>query len=171
MSFFSRLFRGSGEDATRTDAGVSASGFLNSLSKEEKVAVSNRDPQVYEAVIIAKRAGYANMATYNLDNSTFDVGKLLWGLEIVDLERLRDSVICTIRADQAATADILKAAELYHRAMELNPFDDVATMSYGVALAQQGDVREGLKWVEHAVKLNPGNERAQRNLAAVKSYL
>ena len=156
-----------------SDINSRESEFLSSLSKDQRVAISNRNPDLYEDIITAKAAGIINLKFHYAEQSQskFDIGKLLWNLEIADLERLAESVKCTIRADQTATDDMPKAVELYHRAMELNPFDDVATMSYGVALGRQGDLREGIKWVEHAIELNPANERAQRSLAALKSYL
>jgi len=44
-------------------------------------------------------------------------------------------------------------------------------MSYGAALARQGDLRGGIKWVEKAVEINPDNERARQNLKAMKADL
>jgi len=151
---------------------ASAREFLGPLSRKERVAVSNRNPDVYEAVISAKRAGNANPAFVNLDTtSRLDVGQLLWKLDIPDLERLTDAVRFTLQADAAAASDLNEAARLYKNAFDRNPYDDLAAMSYGVALSQAGELQEGMKWVKRALELNPANERAKRNLAAIKSHL
>ena len=44
-------------------------------------------------------------------------------------------------------------------------------MSYGCILATQGNISEGIKWVEKAVQMNPTNERAKKNLQAMKRNL
>lgn len=145
--------------------------FLFPLSKEEKVAVSGLNPQVYEAFIRIKRgAGIKpEIADVNL-SAKFDIGELLWKADVSDLERLAASVRVMVQADNAAQSDLVKAGSLYQKAVELNPFDHLASMSYGVVLAQQGHLHEGLKWMEGALLLKPDDKRVQRNLAAIKSH-
>jgi Flp pilus assembly protein TadD len=74
-----------------------------------------------------------------------------------------------MRADDEP--EIEWATELYKKAFDLNPYDDLAVMSYGVGLARQGKLREGEKWIKKATELNPANLRAQQNLAALRSQL
>jgi tetratricopeptide (TPR) repeat protein len=146
--------------------------FLYPLSREEKVAITGLSPSTYEAVIEAKQAGYATVTTLNSDASAkHDVGVLLWKLEVADLKRLTESLQLSLQGDRAAASDLAKAAELYKRAFEVNPFDAVAAMSCGGALAQEGNLREGLKWLERAHDLDPSSERIKRNLAQIRSVL
>lgn len=158
------------KSAARSDSAAEPPEFLAPLSKEEKVAVSNQDPGVYQAMIMSRRAD-VHAVHFDLTSSQFNVGELLSRLSISDLERLAESVSFTIRADEASNTDLAQAAELYKKAFELNPFDDIAIMSYGVALAMQGSVREGIKWIEQALEVNPNSERARRQLEGFKSYL
>jgi tetratricopeptide (TPR) repeat protein len=60
---------------------------------------------------------------------------------------------------------------LFQQALELNPFCDMAAMGCGVCLFQQGKTREAVEWIERALRLNPNNQQARRNLRAVKSRL
>ncbi len=146
--------------------------FLHPLSREEKVAVTGLSPAVYRAMIAQRHAGYTSVTSVNLDTSSkFDIGSLLLKLDVADLERLAASLELTLQADKAAASDMKKAEELYKEAIKINPFDAVAAMSCGVVLAQQGDVKEGLKWLERAHDLASSNARITKNLAAVKSYL
>jgi hypothetical protein len=150
--------------------------FLAPLSIQERVAVSNRHPDTYEAVIAAKKSSAgAQVQVVDLNRSGGSVGTaggpaaLLWKLDVADLERLAQSVRCTMRADDEP--EIEWATELYKKAFDLNPYDDLAVMSYGVGLARQGKLREGEKWIKKATELNPANLRAQQNLAALRSQL
>ena len=48
-------------------------------------------------------------------------------------------------------------------------FADIARLSdAGCALANQGDLREGIRWVETAINVNSENELARRYLSAIK---
>jgi tetratricopeptide (TPR) repeat protein len=152
-------------------SGENSREFLYPLSREEKVAVTGLSPAVYDAIIEIKRTGRPTTSV-NLDSSSrFDLGSLLDKLDIADLERLAESLKLTLQADRAAASDATNAAQLYQQALQLNPFDAVATMSCGVLLAQQGNLREGMKWLKHALELDPNNGRIKRNLAAIKSHL
>jgi tetratricopeptide (TPR) repeat protein len=146
--------------------------FLHVLSRKEKVAVSGLSPAAYEAIVLSKKAGYSSVTAINLNASAkFDVGALLLRLEVAELEQLSESLKLTLEADRVAGLDLAKAVELYRKALQLNPFDAVAAMSCGVALAKLGNFQEGLKWLEQANDLTPGDPRIERNLGAIRSYL
>jgi len=140
--------------------------FLKPLKQTDKPRISNLAPVLYETVIKRKREGTKLDIVYGDD---MEVPGLLEQLEIQDLEILAQSVRVSMEADglHGSTA----AAELYKQAFELNPYNDVALMSYGRCLARQGSLREGIKWVEKAVEINPGNDRARSNLRAMKADL
>ena len=158
-------------DGIPSTSGANSREFLYPLSREEKVAVTGLSPAVYDAIIEIKRTGRPTTSV-NLDSSSrFDLGSLLDKLDIADLERLAESLKLTLQADRSAASDATNAAQLYQQALQLNPFDAVATMSCGVLLAQQGNLREGMKWLKHALELDPNNGRIKRNLAALKSHL
>lgn len=55
--------------------------------------------------------------------------------------------------------------------VEENPYNDTALMSAGCALANAGDLAGGVRPVERAVEVNPANERARGNLAAMKAAM
>ena len=163
MGFLNKLF-GKKQNATISNS----SEFLAPLTQEEKVEVSNLNPLIYDTTIQEKK-GVSTTSIIAEDDRFIH---LLRKLEIADLERLRESVKFTRDADEAASqGNMAEAARLYRRTTELNPYDDLALMSYGVALAKQGDLREGIKWVEKAVSVNPKNERARRNLQAMRANL
>ncbi|HEV2991852.1 MAG TPA: tetratricopeptide repeat protein [Candidatus Angelobacter sp.] len=147
--------------------------FLAGLSKEERLAVSNLEPHFYESILTARRAGYSQFDFVNLDPSgNFKLaGELLSAMDIADVERLAESVNFTIRGDEAAKLDIEEAGKFYRKAFELNPYDEIPIMSYGVVLFQQGYVREGVEWVEKALAANPASPRVRRNLEGMKSRL
>jgi tetratricopeptide (TPR) repeat protein len=144
--------------------------FLYPLSRQEKVAVTGLSPAVYRGIIKAKNSG-AKVAIVDVNSPKYDMGALLMKLDIADLERLAESLELTLQADQAGASDVAEAEKLYRKAFEINPFDAVAAMSCGVALAKQGNVREGLKWIQAAHDLAPDNGRIAQNLAAIKSML
>jgi hypothetical protein len=141
--------------------------FLGPLSLEEKIAVGNLPPLDYMSIINKKKAG--PVITVITDNPEDQRRmRLLEKLEAADLERLAESVQLVMKADRAAVSNISEAARLYRKAAEVNPYNDLALMSYGCALARQGNLQEGIKWVEKALQVNPKNERASRNLASMK---
>jgi tetratricopeptide (TPR) repeat protein len=144
--------------------------FLYPLTGKEKVAVTGLSPAVYRAIIMSKRA-YTGVTSMDVDTSKSDVGALLLKLDVADLERLAESLEFTREADRAAASDFAKAEQLYQKALQINPFDALAAMSCGVALAKQGDLRGGLKWIERAHDLDPDNERIMQNLAELKAML
>jgi tetratricopeptide (TPR) repeat protein len=162
-----------GEPVVQSTDEAGPGGFLSQLSQEQRSAVSNHDPGFYEMIMAAKVGGYTDLNFINVGTSSnMEIaGKLLWELSDAELKRLAESVRYTIRADAAVQSDQEEAARLYRKAFELNPYDDIPIMSYGVLLAQQGDLREGIKWLERAVEVNPKSERARQNLKTVKSML
>jgi Flp pilus assembly protein TadD len=147
--------------------------FLYPLSQHEKVAVTGLSPAVYRAVIkIKAENSFDEVDIVSVNTSSkLDIGALLMKLDIADLERLVEALELTLQADKAAATDVAIAEKLYHEALQINPYDAVAAMSRGVALAKQGNLREGLKWIQAAHDLAPDNERIAQNLAAIKSYL
>jgi len=58
-----------------------------------------------------------------------------------------------------------EARASYNKATEINPYNDRALMKYAFSLANKGNFREGMKWAEKAIQLNP------KNMDAVKSIL
>jgi len=145
---------------------------LYPLSQEEKIAVTGRPLAVYDAVIRSKRSGDAIVRAS--DSSASDLVSSLTKLDVADVERLAASLKLTLEADRTAATDMARAEQLYQRAFELNPYDAMAAMSYGIILGRRGD-REGLIWLELAQDLAPKDERLReritQNLAAVKSHL
>jgi len=140
---------------------IEAQSFLGSLSPDEKVRVSNLNPLIYHTVIIEKKGEQAPAIVME-DEAALT---LLRKLRVDELEQLSASVKAAQEGDRAADS---MAASCYKRACEINPYNDIALMSYGCALANQGNLREGIKWVEKAVKVNPKNDRARRNLQGMK---
>ena len=153
-------------------APASAADFLSSLSLEEKLAVNNLPQVDYVAVINEKSTGAAPLMVIS-DNPRDAAGMaILRKLAVADIERLKESVRLVMKADEVARTGgptaFSGAAGLYRSAAEINPFNDLALMSCGVSFARSGNLREGIPWVEKAVQVNPGNERARGNLQAMR---
>ncbi len=148
-------------------------GFLAALTPEQRTTVSNLDPEMYEMVLAAKQGGYTgvNFVSAGSSGPPAEAGTLLFKLDRTDLERLAESVRYTIRADAAKQTDMREAARLYLKAAELNPYDDVALMSYAAALVSQGKVREALPWAEKAAQVNPRSERTRSNFERLRRLL
>jgi tetratricopeptide (TPR) repeat protein len=144
-------------------------GFLAALTPAQRIKVSNLNPLIYEAIAAEKRG--QQTATVVMVGGGEEVLGLLRQLEVADLERLAESVRMSMQGDQASSRDMEQAAQHYKRAAEINPYNDLALMSYGVALAKLGRLREGIQWVERAIKVNPGNQRARENLRLMKADL
>jgi tetratricopeptide (TPR) repeat protein len=143
-------------------------GFLDLIKKAERSAVSNLNPVIYRT-ILREKAGHEAPTIISTDETDLD---LVRRLPPQDIEVLCKSVESGQRGDEAASeGDLEDAARHYRDAFERNPYNDLALMSYGVALAQQGQLREGIEWVEKALKVNPQNERARNNLKAMRSEL
>lgn len=144
-----------------------AKSFLGGLSSAERVRVSGLNPILYHAVIKEKKGEEA--PDIIMEDQT--ALSLIRRLRIDELEQLLASVEAAQEGDRAASSNMSRAATCYKKAADINPYNDTALMSYGCALANQGNLREGVKWVEKAVKVNPANERAKRNLQGIKRNL
>jgi tetratricopeptide (TPR) repeat protein len=144
--------------------------FLAPLTRDEKVSISNVGLMIYAAIIGEKNGTPANIITDNeIDQAAIP---LLRKLEVADIEKLLEAVKVMIEADKAIQQrNLVEAARLFRKAIDFNPYHDLALMSYGTTIGMQGNLREGIKWVEKAVLVNPKNERAKRNLQAMKSKL
>ena len=138
--------------------------FLGSLSPAERVRVSNLNPLIYHTVIQEKK-GEQTPAIVMEDMTDL---VLLRKLRVDELEQLSKSVEAAQEGERADSSNMSRVTSCYKRASEINPYNDIALMSYGCALANQGNLRKGIKWVEKAVKVNPKNERARRNLQGMK---
>lgn len=154
MGFFSRLFGTGNQDD-----------FLASLKPAERIEVSNLNPLIYHVIIMEKRGENAPKLMM-VDSQT--TPELLRKLTVAELERLKESVEFAKKADQAGGSS---ATEYYRKAAETNPYNSIAVMSYGVSLAEAGNLREGIKWVEKARAVDPSNERIRRNLNAMRASL
>ena len=127
------------------------------------------NPITYKVVIKEKMGEDA--PTVISGPGTVDIN-LLKKLTVEELESLCESAECGQKADSFADrGDLVNAAKCYREAFELNPYNDLALLSYGVALAQQGNLREGIKWVQKALDVNPDSERIRNNLSAMKAEL
>jgi len=153
MGIFEKLFK------------KETSSFLSPLSWNERRAVSNLNPLMYDVVMKEKR-GEPVPTVVTDDETPFTI---LRKLPVADIEILMQSVEYSMKADKAV--DSREQMQLYRKAAELNPYNDLALMSYGCAAANDGNLREGIKWVEKALKVNPDNARARRNLQGMKASL
>lgn len=143
--------------------GQAVKGFLSPLTNKEKVAVSNLNPLIYDAVIKEKSGQGPQVIVEG------GADKLLKKLEVDDIRRLKESV--ELGKKGQACRNMTEAAEYFGKAIEVNPYADLALMSYGCAIANTGRLREGIKWVEKAVAVNPDNVQARQNLQAMKASL
>jgi tetratricopeptide (TPR) repeat protein len=141
-------------------------GFLSPLSATEKSKVVNLGIMVYQSIIMEKEGQAVDII--GVEKEELD---LLRKLPVEDIRRLSQSATLVIKADEKTGTDMREAAEGYKKAFEANPYNDLALMSYGCAIANGGNLREGIKYVEKAVNVNPDNERAQRNLRGMRAHL
>ncbi len=135
--------------------------FLGVLTDVQKTEISNLPPEVYRLMVKEKQGEKMPEIILADDLNAIAV---IRKLKIEELERLALSVEATIEADKLSQVNLSKAACYYQEAIKNNPFNDIALMSYGCVLASQGNLREGIKWVERAIDVNPKNDRAKRNL-------
>ena len=141
--------------------------FLAALTQEEKVAVSNLNPIIYYAIIKEMKGEDAMQVITDDPRLVATLGKL----PVSDLETLAEAVQFCRRADALPNPNTAEAANLMLKATELNPYFDIAFMSYGCTIANLGRLREGIMWVEKALAINPKNERARRNIQGMKAGL
>ena len=156
MSFFTELFDNS-------PCGAKGS-FLSKLTGKERVQVSNCNPILYETIIEEKKSG----EVVNIITQDRRLPELLRKLSIPELETLRASVTSAMEGDKYPATMPSSAAKAYKKAFELNPYNDLALMSYGCTIANMGNIREGMRWVEKALAVNPENERARMNIEGMK---
>jgi hypothetical protein len=136
--------------------------------QEEATTLTGLD-QVYGN---RSRGGVGTPTSGSLIDPTFgSLIELLKELPVRDLKTLVKCVILSKKADAIGVLEPEKAAKLYQQIAYLNPYDDVSRMSCGCLLGRAGDIRKGLAWVQEALKLNPGNERAKKNLQAMTADL
>lgn len=184
--------------------------FLAPLTPQERVAVSDLEPEVYHMVIKFKRVGrlqggevkdgwfvklsddttvltgldqvYANFSRGGIGTPTSgsmvdptfgSLLELLKKLPVRDLERLAKAVDLAKRVDKMSSFSSRpeEACRLYEEIISLNPYDDVSLMSYGCFLGEIGQLRDGIARVEQALEINPGNQRAKKNLKDMKANL
>jgi tetratricopeptide (TPR) repeat protein len=94
------------------------------------------------------------------------------GTRVQDIEWAEK--VMTIAEQAAAAAERglhATAVRLYKQALEQAPECDLYLMSIGACYARMGNPREGLPTLERAAKINPNNDRIQRNLAAIRQML
>ena len=84
---------------------------------------------------------------------------------------LLETVQMAQEAEKLFETDINRAVDVFRKVCDLNPYDDMSHMNYGVSLATQGNGREGIKWIEKALKINPDNEKAKNSLKLLKQEL
>ena len=152
---------------TRDDPIPAGGDFLARLSTDEKRAVSNLNPLIYQVVLEYKKTGTIP-AIVGFAARTVE---LLKGLPVGDLERLARCGQLGAAAERAADTDPVAALRLYREAAGFNPYDATVLMSYGCLLGMQGDLRQGIAWVERALEVDPGHEQARKNLRAMRDAL
>ncbi len=157
MGFFSAFFGKKAAEAA----------FLSTLSGRERQSVANLSPMAYRAILMEKEG--RNVELQGIDRTILD---FLRKLSAEELESLECSVKALKKADELSESDQMnEAAAAYKEAFEHNPYNDLALMSYGCALANTGDVHEGIRWVEKALQVNPDNDRARRNLEGMRNLI
>ena len=132
--------------------------FLSLLTDEEKVEISTFPPVFYR--IISKKKTEPKVLT-----ATDNKNAVLARLTIAELEQLALSAEAEIEGDDLLGSNDSEARASYKKATEINPYNDRALMKYAFSLANKGNFREGMKWAEKAIQLNP------KNMDAVKSIL
>lgn len=141
--------------------------FLAALTHDEKLAVSNLNPVIYDVIIKEKKGEEVPQVVTDDPSLLATLAKL----SVSELETVAEAVRCCRRADSFPNPNSAEAASLMLKATELNPYYDLAFMSYGCTIAGQGRLREGITWIEKALTINPRNERARRNLLQMKADL
>ena len=110
---------------------------------------------------------------------------ILRKLEVGDIRRLKESVAQVMEADLVARGakpvgsvivakggsaqDLVRGAEIYGMAARWNPYNALALMSCGVALAKAGYLREALPWLERAREVDPESQRIKTNIEAIRA--
>lgn len=74
-------------------------------------------------------------------------------------------------SDASNSKNYAEAIGLYHKALIMAPGCDLYLMSIGCCYANMGQPKKGIKYIERAAKISPGNKRIQSNLIALRSIL
>jgi tetratricopeptide (TPR) repeat protein len=86
-----------------------------------------------------------------------------------DVEWARKVSEYAVKAEQAGRANRHKEAiEFYKSALKCAPGCDLYLMSIGCCYANMGDLQRGLKYLERAHEISPGEERITQNLSGVR---
>ncbi len=163
--------------------------FLAPLSAQEKLAAGNFPLDVYESIILEKTPGVPNLVMASPGPDAFarlqSQQDILRKLEVGDIRRLKESVAQVMEADLVARGakpvgpvivarggsaqDLVRGAEIYGLAARWNPYNALALMSCGVALAKAGYLREALPWLERAREVDPESQRIKTNIEAIRA--
>lgn len=150
-----------------TSSGAAASNhrpFFSTLSPGERLRALDFSEFYWQSVLDARRGSGVHVDN---DPSTAFVPKLSDG------EITQAIALCRLNARAVAVAESgnwREAVRLYQQICAIAPFDPIAWMSLGVQYAQGGDGRSGVKYLEKALQIDPGNQRVRENLRAVKAY-
>ncbi len=169
MSWLSKLFGGreKGDSGGGSGEGHTAdASFLSALSRKDRARVSNVNPLILEFILKEKNGEDAPAMVG--DEAMF---ASLRKLSVGEIDKLKESVEYGQKGDAAAGSSMGQAASMYKKAIEANPYNSLALLSYGVAVANLWDLREGIKWVEKALQIDPQNERIRNNLKGMKAAL
>jgi hypothetical protein len=137
---------------------------LSELTVQDRNALNGVNPLLCAGVIAEKEGRPLDVISVGSDIVT-----ILRKLDVPELKKVSESASLCVKGNQ--TRDDHEAAEFYRRAFEVNPYNDVAIMSYGCLLGGMGRLAEGIGWVQKAISVNPLNERAKRNLATMQADL
>ena len=154
---------------------------LNTLGAFLQLQNKPEDAEAQYRAAIEARPDYAD-ARYNLANLLFSSDKADEAIvQIREVVRLQpgDTKARTMleealeaRAQAFGQSGRLKeAAADFRELMALKPSDSDACTNLGVALAMEGDLPEAKDLFERALKLNPANEVARKNLERVSKLL
>ena len=86
-----------------------------------------------------------------------------------DLEWAKQVNVSAVKAEQAGRAGRdAEAIAFYKEALTLAPGCDLYLMSVGCCYANLGELQRGLKYLERAHEISPGEERITRNFFGVR---
>jgi tetratricopeptide (TPR) repeat protein len=89
-----------------------------------------------------------------------------------DVEWATEVNVYAVKAEQAGRAgEHEQAVALYKDALNLAPGCDLYLMSIGCSYANMGELARGLRYLERADEISPGEERITRNLLGVRQAL